>query len=221
MTCDECITEPTRIRQLLKEVTRQRSPLTLIARSGQPVLAQMCTDVSLHDRVYLKSSETNACLQDVVTVLTQLDGVSLAFSGQIQAAAESRWTLDLPDELLYLNLRAYFRATCSKGETITLTLTNGQKVVGHVSNVSEEGACVSVSQSAARCLQAPPGELSAELMLDEFSMSLGAVAVRHTLPQANTLRMGLSFQLPEGTERQRLRQILNRRQVDDARKKQD
>lgn len=221
LMCDECITEPTRIRQLIQEVTRQRPSLTLIGRGKQPVLAHICTNVMAHDRVHVQSCEPGACFQDLVTVLTRLDGVSLAFSGRMHATAESTWALDLPDELLYLNLRAYFRATCTKGETITFTLATGQAITGCVTNLSEEGAGVSVSTLAARHLQAQPLGLKGRLELNALSMSLGEVSVRHTTALADAVQLGLSFQLPEGTERQRLRQLLNRRQVDDARKKQN
>lgn len=213
LRCDECVSEPRRIRQMLHDVVRERSRLTLVGRDLSPVHAHTRPDAIAHDRLKLRVCNPFERPANAVTALTRLSGIDLVFSGHLQATPAGDWAIDMPDELLYLNMRACFRALGRRGETVCLRGDSGREVSGKLTNLSEDGACFSLSAVDAQRLTRQAIGWQGELQLRDGDLPVGPVHLRHATPCDGAVRVGVSFLLAEGWQRQRLRQTLHRRQT--------
>lgn len=221
LKCDECIVDPARIRQLLEELTRQQASLTLLARGQLPMIARISTDSINHHVISLTTSGHTDGFVSEVTAHTRLKGIDLVFSSHLQATGTDEWTLDLPDELLYLNLRRYFRANGIEGGTVAFTSESGRAVTGELTNLSEQGACVALSPFDAQFIGNPKTRWQGRLVMKDLTLVLGTIHIHHATPTGDKVLVGLSFRLSEGAESQLLRQTLQRHQWIDAERKKN
>lgn len=219
LRCDECISEPARIQQLMQAVAQQGATLALVSQGTQTVYARLSGDPAVHNRWTLEALRPGDSLHSPITAVTRLDGIDLAFSSPLKNGGTGPWELGAPDELLYLNMRRFFRTACATAETIAFHTESGLTIRGTLHNLSEQGACVTLSAYAAEHLCASVANVEGRLALTDLSLVLGDMGVRHADHQGDEVQLGVSFRLPEGANLQRLRQALHRRQVQELQAK--
>lgn len=217
--CDEWVEEPARIRELMAELTQQQADFTLVGRGQSPLQARLDAQALAGRFLNLHALGPADTLREPVTAVTQLNGIDLIFSSRVQSSGVGSWALEIPRDLIYLNMRRLFRAGCATGERLTLDIGPKLSIKAALENLSEAGACMVISPAAAAQVCASVGEIAGQLDLTDLSVRVSSIDVRHIDHAPEVVRMGVSFQLAEGTERQRLRQALHRRQVEELQKK--
>lgn len=210
--CNECVIDPARIRQLLQGVVQEGSALTLFGRGMTPVHAKTRANATAH-HLSLQFYSMDSRLTNPVTTVARLAGVEVVFSSNLTETSEGDWIVGIPDELLYLNMRACFRSIAMLEETVWLREAGGHGFGGKLINLSEEGSCISINPADAEQLRRQPHGWHCELRLKDGNLAAGLVRVCHLDASHESARLGVSFQLPEGEARKHLRQTLYRRQV--------
>lgn len=213
LACDECVTDPVRIRQLLNQIMDNQASVILMGRDLVPVLARALPADPASHRVNLRIASRGRAALAEVTAMTQLDGIDVFFSTRAHPTETGTCELDMPDELLYLNMRGHFRANGMASDETVLHTASGQTLNGQLVNVSEGGICVALSPLEANRLKRADHPLRAELTLNGQTLSLSALGVCHLTAAEGCTHVGLSFQLPEGAARQALRTVLNQRHI--------
>jgi hypothetical protein len=185
------------------------------------MIARISTESINHHLISLTTCGHTDGFATEVTAHTRLKGIDLVFSSHLQATGTDEWTLDLPDELLYLNLRRFFRANGIEGGSVAFTSESGRAVTGSLINLSEQGACAALSPLDAQFIGNPNTRLQGRLVMKDLTLVLGTIQIHHATPAGDKVLVGLSFQLPEGANSQLLRQTLQRHQWIDAERKKN
>ena len=217
--CDEWVEEPGRIRELIHELAQQQPDFTLLGRGQLPLQARLDANGVSDKRLHLHALHRVDELCEPVTAMTRVNGIDLIFSSRVHTIGQGAWTLELPEDLIYLNMRRLFRAASISGESLTLDMGPKLRIKSALVNLSEAGACMAMSEPAAAQFCASVDPVAGQIDMPDLSIQVQTIAVRHVQHTPEGIQVGVSFQLPEGAECQRLRQALHRRQVEELQKK--